>query len=397
MLDFSQITGQLQAFVEERGRALPQLNAALDEAAARLRSAGPVWETTRERIANSHTSWLVADWYESPERTHAPSECPMPHTVVAADGSQIVADRHDIALCYVLNVGTIVLRYGAGERASLATRPVLALPDDDLLDPGEGEHAMILPRRLAMRRLLAEFDALADLIGMEPADRPTVALSDGTLILWPLETEQEDFRAAVVEVFTAHLEAARARSTPVVGYISQPQSRDVVNALRVHRCPFPRADCDKHCPNSGRPRPHYVAPDCAGTERVTDADLFTSLLQPGERSALFGSQSKILNHYPQAQNVRFFYLHTGSEVARIEIPAWVADDPTLLDRTHAICLDQARKGNGYPVALAEAHELAVIRAPERDAFFHLMERRFVGAHQLVAATQKAVSKRARRV
>ena len=51
----------------------------------------------------------------------------------AADGSQIVSDRHDIALCYLLNIGLIALRYGTGERATLTSRPYLALPEDDLL------------------------------------------------------------------------------------------------------------------------------------------------------------------------------------------------------------------------------------------------------------------------
>ena len=86
---------------------------------------------------------------------------------------------------------------------------------------------------------------------------------------------------------------------------------------------------------------------------------------------MFGSSSKILNEYPEPQKTHFFYLHTGAEVARIELPAWASEDREMLSRVHALAYDQSRKGNGYPLALAEAHELAVIRVAERDAFFSL--------------------------
>jgi hypothetical protein len=394
MLDFSQAVGQIKAFAGEHTEAEGRLRSALTEAAARMQGAGPTWEQTRDRIADSRTSWLVARWLEPPDAVHPLPPRPLPHTVLAVDGSQIVSDRHDIALCYLLNIGRIVLRYGTGERATLASHPILARPDDDLLDETQGEQVAIAPKRLAIRRLLAEFAALAE---MTPDPQsPALALSDGTLILWPLETESDHFRAAALHEFTASLEAAHSRRIPVAGYISAPASRDVVNALRVYRCPHPKVDCDARCPNRARPRPHHVAPPCAGTEGITDADLFALRLQPGERSALFGSSSKILQCYgPHA--VRFFYLHAGREVARVEIPEWVAQDPELLALTHTLCYDQACKGDGYPVALAEAHELAIIRAPERDAFFRLLEREFVVTHQTAGMTQKAVAKRARRV
>jgi hypothetical protein len=426
MLDFSQVTTQIKTFVGDHVGAQVRLNLALDEAARRLRASVPAWELTRDRIAESKTSWLVAEWLEAPDAIYPLPPRPMPHTVLAVDGSQLVSDRHDIALCYLLNVGMIALRYGTGERATLTSRPTLALPDDDLLDEFQGEQAAIAPKRLAIRRLLAEFAALTEMMpGKEGRGNPKVisgpreeekdnpesiqnpkskirnpppalALSDGTLILWLLETEREEFRMAALSEFRASLEAARTLGVPVAGYISAPGSRDVVNALRVFQCPHPKADCDRACPNRMRPKPHYVAPPCVGTEGVTDADLFALRLEPGERTALFGSSSQILKFYGP-HTVRFFYLHTGREIARVEIPDWVAADPALLDLTHALCYDQACKGDGYPVALAEAHELAIIRTPERAAFFRLLEREFVVSRQTVGVTQKAVAKRARRV
>ncbi|HZT43458.1 MAG TPA: DNA double-strand break repair nuclease NurA [Chthonomonadaceae bacterium] len=413
MLDFNKITIQIHSFTAEHARGLPHFQAARAEAGRRLRASGPTWEETQARIDSSRTSWLVADLMESPDRTYTPPPRPLPCAVLATDGSQIVADRHDIALCYLINIGLIALRYGTGERAYLHSRPTLAQPDEDLLDEFQGEQTAIAPRRLTMRRLLAELAGLAEMIAanappeISPAGNgstppsasapPTLALLDGTLILWPLEAESETFRAEALSAFQTQLEIARQHRVPLAGYISKPASRDVVNALRIFHCPHPRADCDRYCPNRSKPRPDFVAPDCAGTERITDAELFEPLLAPGERSAVFGSRSKILNLYDEVHRIRFFYLNIGREVARVEIPDWVAADPELLAWTQSLCYDQAQKGDGYPVALAEAHELAIVRGVERDAFFRLVEREFVRTGLPVTATRKSISKRARRV
>ena len=398
MLDFNQVTSQIRSFAQESVRTRPLYEAAGTEAHQRLNEAGPTWEYVRERIALSRTSWLVAGWLESPDSIIPAPPRPMPCVVLAADGSQIVSDRHDLAPCYLLNVGCISLRYGTGERALLTSRPMLSPPDEEMSEEVQGEQVAIAPKRLAIRRLLAELASLTELItDHAPRAIPMLALCDGSLILWPLETETMEFRLEALNQFQEHLASAQRNRTPLVGYISLPQSRDVVNSLRLFRCPKQTVNCDLYCPKRNRPKPDFVAPDCSGTERITDSELFRRVLKPGERSAVFSSRSKILQYYQPDQQICFFYLHTGAEVARVEFPAWVAEDPELLSLTHALCMDQAQKGGGYPVALAEAHEQAIVRGPERDAFFTLMERAFVTHHQTVSTTQKALSKRARRV
>jgi hypothetical protein len=64
-------------------------------------------------------------------------------------------------------------------------------------------------------------------------------------------------------------------------------------------------------------------------------------------------------------------VHVGAEIARLEFPAWIAQDCALVDKICAMALDQALKGNGYPVCLFEAHEQAVIKNYDRE-FFYLM-------------------------
>jgi hypothetical protein len=402
MLDFNQVAVQMATFARDQMNSNSVLRAALKEAAERLHNSGPEWPAVQAKIGARHTSWLMPVWRERPDNAFDPPPCLPTCTALATDGSQIVADRHDLALCYLVNVGYITLRYGENPSASLRSRPLLAVPDDTLLSEYHGDQDPIAPKRLAMHCRLHEIGGLAELIDEEAgrltAHLSTVAFCDGSLILWPLESERDEtYRGGVLNTFQRYLDIALARRVPLIGYISKPMSKDIVNSLRVSVCPFDAADCDRNCPKSSRPKPEYVEPICAGTERVTDADLFAGLLRAGQRSAIFGSGSKILREYEPRHRVAFFYMHTGREVARVEMPAWVANDVELLALTHTLCYDQAQKGDGYPVALAEAHEQAIVRGAERSAFFHLMERHFVTDGLSVETTQKALSKRARRV
>lgn len=396
MLDFSQVVTQIENFSVERASGRERLLSALAEAGRRLRDAAPGWEETQLRLLGSKTSWLVANWKEIPDGVFAAAERPSEYVAFASDGSQIVSDRHDIALCYLLNVSRIVLRYGDEARAELSSAAFLSPPEEDMEQEAMGELTAIAGKRLGIRRQLAEFDALAQMAAGHDDAVPAVGLFDGSLILWTLENEPDAFRTEALEAMHRHFDAVQAGGVPLVGYISRPASRDVVNSLRVAHCPHPDANCDRRCPNRSRPRPHFVAPDCAGTEGVRDADLFAEILCEGQRSAVFGSTSSILDAYKQ-HRICFFYLHVGTEIARCEIPQWVADDPALLAGAHALCLDQARKGFGYPVALAEAHEQAIVRNTEKDAFFQLLERLMIASGQQAAQTQKNVSKRARRI
>ena len=71
--------------------------------------------------------------------------------------------------------------------------------------------------------------------------------------------------------------------------------------------------------------------------------------------------------------MHFFYVKLDEEIARVEIPQWVADDNELVDLLHCLVLDQCRRGHGYPVALMEAHEKAVVTAADRERFRQLVE------------------------
>ena len=104
-----------------------------------------------------------------------------------------------------------------------------------------------------------------------------------------------------------------------------------------------------------------------------DRDLFQRILAPGSRSPVYRTNSSVPREfYGEEQQVYFYYLHVGEEIARVEVPKWVALDEKLLGLGHSLILDQCRRGQGYPVAISEAHEQAVIHTSDRRVFKQLV-------------------------
>ena len=164
----------------------------------------------------------------------------------------------------------------------------------------------------------------------------------------------------------------------------------MVNAVRVSRevCGHETVNCDANCGHLAR-----GARNCDVVGGVTDAALFSRELEPGERSALFHSASSIVTEHYGEHQVCFFYVHVGEEVARMEMPAWTSEEGIRL--AHAGLLAQTEKGHGYPLALQEAHEQAVINGADREDFARLLYET-VSSERLPAPTsQKARSKRTR--
>ena len=300
------------------------------------------------------------------------------YSALATDGSQIPLDRHAVAPCFVVNVGEIVLHYGTEERPLLNARASLFYDDKDIYI-GDG---FVTERHIGQRRSEAEWASLTRLM-TDNAGRTALALSDGPLVLvFANQREGEGEQREMVDRFCAMLEAGRVANIPTAGYVSRPGSRDVVGALRVSLC--------------GDGCRHGSDDLCSRLSRLTDVSLFGHLLvRPGDRSGVFGSQARSLQMYPDPHKVCFFYVQTGAEIARVEVPQWVADSPALLAQVHILTHDQIQKGQGYPVCLSEAHERAVVRGADRDAFLHLVERAYVNAGLPALHTRKAMAKRTR--
>ena len=129
-------------------------------------------------------------------------------------------------------------------------------------------------------------------------------------------------------------------------------------------------DCPTHCADATRL-------PCQQFEGLRDTTLWNTQLSPGQRSCWWQSTAKILDWYDDRHKIYFCYLHVGQEIARIEVPAWVAQDDTLAGMMLSLIVAQVNKGYGYPVALAEAHNQAVVRSADRSSFFALLEQELI--------------------
>ena len=386
MLDLVEVNQQITKMATEDHLVADDMAERLALAVERLHLESARWQAFVDKLSMSKTSWLVAAIHEPLNRTYGLPPRPETVTVVAADGSQIMPSHHEVVPAFLLNIATVVLNYGNGGGAAFTNTPSLFYRDEDLyLDYG-GERVQVSGDLLGMRRTLMEFGSLVDQAVAARSDGAVCALSDGSLILWQLEGRPPDYQEATLTDYLTCLDQGRRQGIPIIGYISRPRSRDVVNALRVGLCPEDAPNYDR-CPYERDERP-----PCAQIEGLTDRRLFAKLLKAGERSQVFGSASRILNKYG-AHRIGFFYLHVGSEIVRIELPQWVGTDAALLDLVHAVAYDQAQKGIGYPVALAEAHQQAVVRGAERDLFYDMVTAVFRQRGAAMAVSPKNLRKR----
>ena len=392
-LDLSKIVSQVAAMVARLRAESRQRQERLEHALTVLDRQDDI-ERLREKINASRTTWLVAGLVDGLGQCYPTPLVPADFTVIASDGSHIDVDRHRSTRCYLINIGSVTLHYGANPGAVLDSIPRLYAGDEDLVivsPEQKGREQPIEGALLDLKRGVDECRHLVELAAALPADNPTLALLDGSLILWNLEAYADFVTEELLDRgYLSCLEGLRKLSQEkkltLAGYISFPRSTDVVNTLRVAVCPKETVDSDR-CPAC-------ETRECDALAGVRDRELFASLLEPGERSALFTSSSKIQQRYGPHQ-IHFFYLNVDDEVARVEIPRWVADDDGLLELTDAFVHDQCRRGHGYPVALSEAHEKAVVTGVDAENFWRLVEASLVEEHMPVTGSAKNRSKRTR--
>jgi hypothetical protein len=335
----------------------------------------------------------------------AASVPPSDYTVIATDGSQIDVDRHGPVHCFLINIGVAQVRYGKSPAAELSARPVLGSRPEELAfrDPEDGlrEQAIEGPL-LGLKRSVMEASELAGRLAAAPQGMPAVGLLDGSLVLWELSGDryadfvrEELLNHGLLAALDSLRKLSNQRECVFGSYISRPRSTEVVNLLRAAWCPHELEvyGCDQICGKGGA-----GSKECNEVALgLMDRELFEEVLQPGERSAVFHSQSPIVLREYREHPISFFYLHTGQEIARIELPRWQAEEPEALDLLHGVILDQCRKGMGYPIALQEAHERAVVTMADRRAFWAVVQSTLEARGMGMGGSLKSRSKRVRAV
>jgi len=409
MLDLSQLREQLESVPETQADTRELRRRQVDRAKAALHAIAPTWREVRKQVQQAQPRHLVADMRAAPTERHPPPRRPDTVTVVATDGSQIFPDRHVEPTYFLLNIGCVAFQYGTTESPVLDAVPDLRFPDnleahfDEVMATMTTEVVSALRDEQELRELLSLSRTARQ------SGRPIVALADGTLIRWMLRGMQNrEVEQALIQRYTRMLQGFMDDDLPIGSYISMPGNTEVVNLLRHHLGELdddPSGDgvSGERAPDVGDPPDNATDlkidpttdpttnpatnpatdPDRDGADvsltGLLDRHVFAATLAPEERSALFGSTSHIQREYPPGNEICYFYLHVPvsehqTEIARVEVPAWVADRPDVVDLIHAVVLRECQKGSGYPLVLSEAHERAVIRGPEREAFQHLLDR-----------------------
>ena len=320
-----------------------------------------------------------------------PASAPAAYTALATDGAEIDPDRHGgSGDFFLINVGRVRVPYGQPERdVQLRSVTTLGYTDEDLfiVDPRDPRRQVPMrDRHLDALRTVEELRALADLAedeAAEGASAPAVALVDGTLLFSVLEERPRDFlRERFYSGFVFELERLRRAGVAVAAYASRSRGIDLINLFRAVCGGLPLA-CDI-C---------HGAHAC-GLRAMTDAHLVGRGLDRWHRSAMFRVRSNVHDPYYGIHRVYFFLLETGDEVARVEVPEWVARDQILLARVHSVLVDQCSKGFGYPAVLARADDRAVISLGDRTVLDTLVRqelaRRGVRARPSAKLSRKQV-------
>jgi hypothetical protein len=278
----------------------------------------------------------------------------VPVTLIAADGSQVVPDRHAAVLFGLINVGAIVISGGSNEAPKVITDSLLSF-DDEVTGWTDG--LVALKRDLAERKKLLAIS--------KEYSPPLVTLTDGPLQLWEGRESNEvtGYEQALGE-YLAVLSQLQEHGAITAGYVDKPSSNLLVRLLEVALISENEfANLHEQHPLLG----------------VSDLWLFDQLLQPGERSAVFALQARSKAVYEGSLALHFFYLNVGlaghPKSARIEIPAWVSQNKAGIDLLHSALLEQCAilGAKPYPYILHRAHESAVVSFQEKQQIEQLLE------------------------
>ncbi len=290
------------------------------------------------------------------------SSCPMPDSVVqstliAADGSQAIADRHSTVQFCVINVGAISMKPDSGETPAVEVESELFFGD------AIEENGLTTDGGVALRRDLAERSVIEKM--SKDMKGSVVSFTDGTLeIFRAKDIDNANQYRNTVDKYISVLSRLQGRGIISAGYIDKPSSSLVVKLLELTQITIPE-EMEK-------------LRNAPPLKYVTDRWLFGynnklfQLLPPGHRSAVFKIQSTSEKSYKGVLELHFFYLNVGTEghpwPVRVEIPRWVVDDKKQLELLHAVLVEQCRMmgSKPYPYLLHRAHETAVVKNEEKQ-------------------------------
>jgi hypothetical protein len=332
---------------------------------------------------NATSRMLQAEWTGSIGDVCLYGSAPEVYTAVSVDGSQIYPDRHQGASCYMINMGIAQFSYDLDES-------YVSLDSDPSVYSTFHHDMNTTPDIVNCQRTDQEFqwgfDKTYEMICKYP-HKHTLFLCDGSLIFWHLNHKSDYIKQTYMTSYIQKLEYFYTHSIPIIGYISMPKSQDLIKVIEhVYTHKVISHDVLRLPPIDDESFSEHI-------RLLTDIDIIDDHLNVYQATRVFVNNSPISREYPPHLKPCFIYLKLKDDIARLEFPAWLAHNTSLLSQSIACIIDQAHKGQGYPVALSEAHEQAVISARDEDVFYHMIDMISVSVDKKRRMSRKKIKKK----
>jgi len=265
-----------------------------------------------------------------------------PYALVAADGSQITSNHHDALPISLINIAGVSYQPGSGDAPQINVR------SEFIRDEADAISLKFIPDdQVNLARDVAEAGLLADWSAQDAL--PLVALCDGTLELFH-EPRTGAIHEQLFNDYLNKLTSINQAGKILGGYIDKPRARLVLRMLEILYSPSSSPDLDE----------------------LTDTDLFSRILAPGCRSAIFRLNSPSSPFFTDSISLFFFYLNVGRPnnpwIVRVETLQATAGQPDQLLLLQQALLDQCKlmSNRPYPYILHRAHEEAVVSFAEKE-------------------------------
>ncbi len=343
--------------IKEIGAGAKERRKKKEDAQAQARELLAYYDSKLDELRNKVDSAKAADpnircaypLDEALAASHPVPDSVIQATLIAADGSQIVPDRHAALQYYVINVGAIAMQVGSGNTPEIFTDTELHMLD-------EFEDTFFSDSQVALQRDVAERKKLLQVA--EKYSGTIIALTEGQLELWGAvdSDNSRDFEKSLQDYLDA-LKEMEKQQVITSGYVDKPGANWVVRLLEIARIPQDELN------NLKKYRPFLG---------VTDRWLFSQILGKHARSAIFKLQAKSAEKYKDSLSIHFFYINVGDEkkpkIARVDVPLWVVNNTEALNNLHGALIEQSKiMGNEpFPYLLHRAHEIAVVTHKEKE-------------------------------
>lgn len=344
-----------------------------------------------EAAIQADSTWRGAEPLEGTlDRRYRPTITVPKVSLIGVDGSQIYPDPHGPVLYYLLNIGSIVLRVGSGEASVVETEPDLFFRETDLYEQGQN---LVGNEWINSRREVAEIRKLATLAQAErrywqgDLSQLVLAMKDGQLMMWLGEKETLADKRRQLDTYIAQLQTIQHAHAVPIGFVGRPRSANVVRLLWIAQLRKSEISRERMQQSSYR--------------ALTDRMLFSTLLGPNQRSAIFASTARVNREdfRNAGQRVCFFYMNVArsaavedARIVRVDLPEWAALQPDLVDKAQVALFDDC-EGTHFPYVLVRADELAVVTQQEKrdlDRFLSVAISNRTGT--MPEASAKAVAK-----